>query len=149
MKARSHRVDQALNCCQTQMQGSQVYTCKTKCEGLKKCCHDTKNRCVTAIKNGQGKKVVQHICDLLQCLMVCENLCCYVCTCSCEHETISAHCCHEIVDQTERLRSCCDRVIKNAPGLSKELNLASLKTHCSNCIRASSSGLPKPPSSKN
>lgn len=88
------------------MKGQKVYECKAKCEELSKCCHNTKNRCIEKmceVEKAECKKMGQ----FLKCLMVCECLCCYICTCCCEHEEVSSACLSELCGKCDKLMGCC------------------------------------------
>ena len=88
------------------MKGQKVYECKAKCEELSKCCHNTKNRCIEKmceVEKAECKKMG----NFLQCLMVCECLCCYICTCCCEHEEVSSACLSELCGKCDKLMGCC------------------------------------------
>jgi hypothetical protein len=115
------------------VKGAKVYEYKAKCEQLGKHCHNTKNRCIEKmceVEKDECKKMGK----FLKCLMVCECLCCYICTCCCEHEEITSSCLSELNTKCDKLMSCC----KTLQGcLSKDmcsyLNCDSLLKCCQDC----------------
>ena len=77
------------------MKGKKVYECKTRCEELGKCCHNTKNRVIEKMCEVDKDKC-KKMGKFLKCLLVCECLCSYICTCCCEHEEVSGPCFSEL-----------------------------------------------------
>ena len=115
------------------MKGQAVYDCKAKCEELGKCCHNTKNRCIEKMCQVE-KEECKKMGNFLKCLMVCECLCCYICTCCCEHEEVTMPCFSELCGKCDKLMGCC----KSLKGcLSKDmcdyLNCDKLMTCCCAC----------------
>ena len=115
------------------MKGQKVYECKSHCREFQSCCHDTKNRCIEkmcVLDKNDCKKVAK----FLKCLMTCEDLCCYICTCCCEMEEISDHCYKELCNKCDKLLNCCND-LKSC--LSNEncnyLNCDKLVKCCNNC----------------
>ena len=99
------------------VKGQKVYECKAKCEQLGNHCHNTKNRVIEKmceVEKDECKKMG----NFLKCLMVCECLCCYICTCCCEHEEVSVPCISELNGKCDSLMSCC-KILKGC--LSKDM----------------------------
>ena len=115
------------------MKGQKVYECKAKCEELSKCCHNTKNRVIEKMCEVE-KEECKKMGKFLQCLMVCECLCCYICTCCCEHEEVSSPCLSELCGKCDKLIGCCKGL---EACLSKDmcsyLNCDTLMKCCSEC----------------
>ena len=88
------------------MKGQAVYDCKAHCEALGSCCHNTKNRCIEKMCK-DNKSDCKKIAKYLQCLMVCECLCSYVCMCCCEMEEVSDSCLTELCGKCDKLLHCC------------------------------------------
>ena len=51
------------------MKGKSVYDCKSKCEELGKCCHNTKNRCIEKMCEVEKSKCVK-MAKYLKCLIL-------------------------------------------------------------------------------
>jgi len=115
------------------MKGKGVYTCKSKCEDLGNCCHNTKNRCIEKMCE-VDKEECKKMGTFLKCLMVCECLCSYICTCCCEMEEVSSSCLSELHGKCDKLSDCCKK-LKGC--LSKDmcgyLNCDKLMKCCSDC----------------
>jgi hypothetical protein len=115
------------------MKGQKVYECKEKCEELGKCCHNTKNRCIEKMCEVE-KEECKKMGKFLKCLMVCECLCSYICTCCCEMEEISEACLNELCSKCDKLMGCCKGLDEC---LSKDmcsyLNCDTLMKCCQSC----------------
>ena len=88
------------------MKGQAVYDCKAKCEELGKCCHNTKNRCIEKMCQVE-KEECKKMGTFLKCLMVCECLCSYICTCCCEMENLTLSIISELKQKCKTLMNCC------------------------------------------
>ena len=65
-----------------------VYECKKMAKELGDNCHNTKNRIIEKMTEG-NKRDCKKLGNYLQSLMVIESLSSYICVCCCEHETLS------------------------------------------------------------
>lgn len=115
------------------MRGKQVYECKARCEELGKYCHNTKNRCIEKmceVDKDKCKKMGKFI----KCLMVCECLCNYICTCCCEHEEVSGPCFSELCGKCDKLMNCCKSLKDCLPkDMCEYLNCDKMMKCCSSC----------------
>ena len=115
------------------MKGQAVYDCKAQCEALASCCHDTKNRCIEKmceVDKSECKKMAQY----LKCLMVCECLCSYICTCCCEMEEVSDPCLKELCGKCDKLLGCCKDLKGCLPNeMCEYLNCDKLMGCCCAC----------------
>ena len=115
------------------MKGQAVYDCKAKCEALASCCHNTKNRCIEKmceVDKSECKKMAQ----FLKCLMVCECLCSYICTCCCEMEEVSDPCLRELCGKCDKLLGCCKDLKGCLPAeMCEYLNCDKLMGCCCAC----------------
>lgn len=98
------------------MKGKQLYTLKDMCNSFGLSCHNTKNRVIEKMCECE-KKDCQQLADYLQCLMIIEKLCDYICTCCCEDDNVSSHTLQELNMRCDKLVSCCNKLTKQ---LSKE-----------------------------
>ena len=122
------------------MKGQKVYECKAKCEELQKCCRDTKNRCIEKMCEVE-KEECKKMAKFMKCLIVCECLCCYICTCCCEMEEVSGPCLSELWGKCDIMVGCC-KSLKAC--LDKDmcdyLNCDKLMSCCKSCKSMKSSG---------
>ena len=115
------------------MKGKGVYTCKSKCEDLGKCCHNTKNRCIEKMCE-VDKEECKKMGTFLKCLMVCECLCSYICTCCCEMEEVSSSCLSELHGKCDKLSDCCKKLkVCLSKDMCGYLNCDKLMKYCSDC----------------
>ncbi len=115
------------------MKGENVYKCKGLCKLLCDCCHNTKNRVIEKMCVCE-RKDCGLLGDYLQCLMVTECLCNYICLCACEQESISSSILSELNQKCSSLISIVEKLLKV---LDKKhcdyLRCNEIKKMCSNC----------------
>ena len=115
------------------MKGSKVYECKSMCKLLCDCCHNTKNRVIEKMCECDKMKC-KILADFLQCLMVLEGLCNYICIVSCEHETLSSTILSELKQKCIKLLSCIEKLIDNFDKTDcVYLKCSELKKMCNDC----------------
>ena len=121
------------------MKGSKLYDCKKNCSELSKCCHNTKNRCIEKMCD-VDKKECKEMASLLQCMMIMECLCNYICTCCCELECISDTCFKELCEKCTMLSECCNSVKKcSSKACCDYLNCDKIIQCCNKCKQKSKS----------
>ncbi len=106
---------------------------KGVCNGLKDCCHNTKNRVIEKMCDCEKEKC-KYLADYLKSLMVIEQLCNYICLCCCEHENISSSILSE-------LKTKCNQLLKETKLVEKYLTkeqcdyirCSEIKKYCSEC----------------
>ena len=93
------------------MKNEMIYECKRMCKELGDTCHNTKNRVIEKMCVCE-KKNCKMLADYLQCLMVLECLCNYICLCACEHETITQSIATELAVKCTKIMGCIDKLMK-------------------------------------
>ncbi len=110
-----------------------LYDCKSLCNKLGDCCHNTKNRVIEKMCECE-KEHSKPLANYLQSLMILESLCNYICTCCCEHESLSVSILSELNSKCTVLSNQSDKLIKH---LTKEqcnyIRCNELKKMCSDC----------------
>ena len=110
-----------------------IYKCKSDCNKLKDCCHNTKNRVIEKMPQCD-KELCALLGKYLKKLMIMDDLCNYICTCCCEMEEVSDPCLQELNQKCDRIMKCCHNIEKK---LSKDvydyLNCDTVLKHCQLC----------------
>tara|TARA_B100000683_G_scaffold263051_1_gene290893 strand:- start:684 stop:1094 length:411 start_codon:yes stop_codon:yes gene_type:complete len=115
------------------MKGQKVYDCKRMCKELGETCHNTKNRVIEKMCVCE-KKDCKMLADYLQCLMVIECLCDYICLCACEHEEVTSSILSELTGKCTKIMGCIDKLMKNFDDKHcSYLNCAPIKKMCMSC----------------
>lgn len=112
-----------------------IYKCKSDCNKLKDCCHNTKNRVIEKMSQCD-KELCALLGKYLKKLMVMDNLCNYICTCCCEDEKMSSHIKSELMMQCNELINLCNMLHKHLQVKDYNyLNCNKVLTMCNTCKR--------------
>ena len=113
------------------MKGAKVYECKSKCDELGKCCHNTKNRIIEKMisANKEDSKVLAEYLKQMMCL---ESLCGYICTCCCEAEKLTKSIQSELRAKCGEIVKVCNKICSSMD-CDEYLNCKKVIDLCNSC----------------
>ena len=113
--------------------------CKSLCTELGKHCHNTKNRVIEKMCLCD-KKDCKILADFLQCLMVIECLCNYICLCCCEQEVVTPSILTELSVKCTKISHCIGKITDTFDKqMCSYLRCSEIKKLCSDCKKMKSS----------
>tara|TARA_X000000950_G_C13516001_1_gene497677 strand:+ start:265 stop:624 length:360 start_codon:yes stop_codon:yes gene_type:complete len=108
-----------------------LHKCKSVCENLEKCCHNTKNRVIEKMieANIQDSRVLSEYLKHMMCL---ESLCGYICTCCCEAEKLSKSIQQELRTKCADIVKVCNKICSTMD-CEEYLNCKKMIELCNSC----------------
>lgn len=108
-----------------------LHKCKSVCENLGKCCHNTKNRIIEKMidASASDSKVLA---SYLKCMMCLEILCNYICTCCCEAEKLSKSILSELRSKCNDIVKICNKICSTMD-CDEYLNCKKMIDLCNSC----------------
>ena len=112
--------------------------CKSLCTELGKHCHNTKNRVIEKMCLCD-KKDCKILADFLQCLMVIECLCNYICLCCCEQEVVTPSILTELSVKCTKISHCIGKITNTFDKeMCSYLRCSEIKKLCGDCKKLKS-----------
>ena len=110
-----------------------LYKCKSVCENLGKCCHNTKNRVIEKMidANKENSKVLGEYLKQMMCL---ETLCVYICTCCCEAEKLTKNIQSELRTKCSEIVKVCNKICSTMD-CDEYLNCTKMIELCNSCSK--------------
>jgi hypothetical protein len=107
--------------------------CKALCSELGKHCHNTKNRVIEKMCLCD-KKDCKILAVFLQCLMVIECLCSYICLCCCEQEVVTPSILTELNVKCTKISHCIGKITSTFDKqMCSYLRCSEIKKLCGDC----------------
>ena len=107
--------------------------CKSLCSELGKHCHNTKNRVIEKMCICD-KKDCKILAVFLQCLMVIECLCSYICLCCCEQEVVTPSILTELSVKCTKISHCIGKITSTFDQqMCSYLRCSEIKKLCGDC----------------